>query len=139
MCRFCSISRHSTKDLEPLSNTLGAQWCALELCNRVATGLYNVPVQMSKRSCVALAQLAGPSGALAGFQLPPALFMQNTNHITVHKAQQTNPYTIAQSQIHRLLTLPQSYQSECSLSAEGRSPKKGRSQARPVQSFKPTS
>lgn len=56
---------------------------------------------MSKRSCVALAQLAGPSGALAGFQLPLAPFVQNTNHITVHKAQLTNPYTIAQSQIHR--------------------------------------
>lgn len=81
----------------------------------------------------ALAQLAGHSGALAGFQLPLAPFMQYTNHITVHKAQLTNPYTISQSQIHRLLTLPQSYQSECSLSAEGRSPKKGRSQARPGQ------
>lgn len=48
----CPVSGHSIKDLEPLSNISGTQWCILESCHRVATGLYNVPVQISKRSCV---------------------------------------------------------------------------------------
>lgn len=131
--------RCSMKDLEPLSNTLQTQWWALELCNRVDMGLYNVPVQVSKRSCMG-SGTAGWTRPSSG-QLPAAPCSLHAGHTPHHCLQgpANNPSTIFQSQTHRPLTLPPSHQSERSPSAEGSSPREARSQARPVQSFRLTS
>lgn len=46
-----------TKPEHTRPRTVDTQWCPLELCNRAATGLHNVLVQMSERNCL------GPSTA----------------------------------------------------------------------------
>lgn len=88
---FVSGSRLSTHD--PERETEKTQQCPLKLCNKTVTGLHNALVQMNKRIAWVLAQLAGSSGALAGFQLPLAPFMMYTNHITIHRAWLAIPYT----------------------------------------------
>lgn len=45
----------------------------------------------AKENTWVLAQLARPSGALAGFQMPLAPFVWHTDRISVHRAQLTLP------------------------------------------------
>lgn len=85
------VFRRSMEDLEPLTNTLQTQWCTLVSCNRVDTGLHNVPVQVSKRSWMGSSTAGCTRWSSGRLPAAPAPFMQDTHRTTVYKAQLTTP------------------------------------------------